>query len=39
MMRVSGKRRDTLRHHFRTLVERHHLVRHGEGKGSWYTLP
>jgi Fic family protein len=39
MMRVSGKGRDTLRHHFRTLVEKHHLVRHGEGKGSWYTLP
>jgi len=39
MMRVSGASRNTLKQHLRNLVEKRHLVQHGVGKGSWYTLP
>jgi Fic family protein len=34
----SGSNRNTLKGHFRRLVEQGHLVRHGTGKGSWYAL-
>lgn len=35
---ITGAPRDTLKPHFRTLVERGHLVRHGAGRGVWYGL-
>lgn len=31
--------RNTLKIHFRTLVEKGHLVLHGAGRGAWYALP
>jgi Fic family protein len=39
MIRVTGSSRNTLKEHFRSLVEKGHLARHGTGKGSWYALP
>ena len=39
MIRVTGASRNTLKEHLRNLVEKRHLVQHGAGKGSWYTLP
>jgi Fic family protein len=39
MIRVTGASRNTLKDHFRNLVEKRHLARHGTGKGSWYALP
>jgi Fic family protein len=38
-MRFTGISRNTLKDHFRRLVDQGHLVRHGVGKGSWYALP
>jgi Fic family protein len=39
MIRATGTSRNTLKDHFRSLVEKRHLARHGTGKGSWYSLP
>jgi Fic family protein len=39
MVRVTGASRNTLKDHFRGLVEKRQLTRHGTGKGSWYSLP
>ena len=39
MIRATGTSRNTLKEHFRRLIEQGHLVRHGAGKGSWYALP
>jgi Fic family protein len=39
MIRVTGTSRNTLKEHFRRLMEQGHLVRHGNGKGSWYSSP
>ncbi len=39
MIRLTGASRNTLKEHFRNLTEKRHLVRHGVGKGSWYSLP
>jgi len=39
MIRLTGASRNTLKEHFRRLVEKRRLVRLGEGKGSWYALP
>jgi predicted HTH transcriptional regulator len=39
MVRATGASRNTLKDHFRNLVEKGHLARHGTGKGSWYALP
>ena len=39
MAKVTGASRNTLKVHFRRLVEQGHLNRHGAGKGSWYALP
>lgn len=39
MIRITGASRNTLKEHFKRLVELDHLKRHGIGKGSWYTLP
>jgi Fic family protein len=38
MIRLTGASRNTLKEHFRSLVASRRLVRHGVGKGSWYTL-
>ena len=37
-IRLTGASRNTLKQHFRTLVERGHLNRHGSGRGVWYDL-
>jgi Fic family protein len=34
----TGASRNTLKQHFRQLVERGHLNRHGRGRGVWYEL-
>jgi uncharacterized membrane protein len=39
IVRATGASRNTLKDHFRSLVEKGHLTRHGTGKGSWYALP
>jgi Fic family protein len=39
MVRATGANRNTLKDHFRSLVEKRQLARHGTGKGSWYALP
>jgi predicted HTH transcriptional regulator len=39
MIRATGASRNTLKDHFRSLVEKRHIARHGTGKGSWYSLP
>jgi Fic family protein len=39
MIRLTGISRNTLKEHFRALVQKGHLKRHGMGKGSWYALP
>jgi Fic family protein len=38
-VRFTGASRNTLKDHFRRLVEQGHLVRRGSGKGSWYATP
>jgi Fic family protein len=35
---LTGASRNTLKGHLRMLVERRHLVRHGVGRGAWYSL-
>jgi Fic family protein len=37
-MRLTGSNRNTLKQHFRALVERGHLGPHGAGRGVWYEL-
>ena len=39
MVRATGASRNALKDHFRSLVGKQHLNRHGSGKGSWYALP
>ena len=39
MVRISGASRNTLKEHFRNLVEKRHLIQNGVGKGTWYALP
>jgi Fic family protein len=38
MVKLTGISRNTLKEHFRQLVEKRHLVRHGAGRGVWYDL-
>jgi DeoR/GlpR family transcriptional regulator of sugar metabolism len=38
MIRLTGVSRNTLKEHFRKLVEMQQLVMHGSRKGSWYAL-
>lgn len=38
MVKLTGASRNTLKEHFRTLVERGHLAMHGKGRGVWYSL-
>lgn len=37
-IRLTGSSRNTLKQHFRALVERGHLEQHGSGRGVWYEL-
>jgi Fic family protein len=39
MIRVTGASRNTLKEHFRRLVEHGHLKAYGTRKGAWYGLP
>jgi Fic family protein len=38
VIRLTGASRNTLKQHFRTLVERGTLNQHGSGRGVWYDL-
>ena len=37
-VKLTGASRNTLKQHFRGLVERGHLSQHGSGRGVWYEL-
>ncbi len=37
-IRLTGSNRNTLKQHFRALVEHGHLKQHGSGRGAWYGL-
>lgn len=37
-IRLTGASRNTLKQHFRALVERAHINQHGQGRGVWYEL-
>jgi Fic family protein len=37
-IRLTGASRNTLKQHFRALVQRGYLNRHGRGRGVWYDL-
>ena len=37
-IRLTGANRNTLKRHFRALVERGVLNQHGGGRGVWYDL-
>ncbi|MCP5197418.1 MAG: DUF977 family protein [Gammaproteobacteria bacterium] len=39
MIRLTGASRNTLKEHFRRLLQQGYLVRHGAGKATWYALP
>jgi Fic family protein len=38
MVKITGTSRNTLKEHFRQLVEKNHLQMHGQGRGVWYSL-
>lgn len=38
MVRRTGANRNTLKEHFRQLVNKEHLILYGNGRGAWYTL-
>lgn len=38
MIKLTGASRNTLKEHFRQLVEKGHLTRHGGGRSTWYAL-
>ena len=38
VIRLTGASRNTLKQHFRALVDQGHLNRHGRGRGVWYAL-
>lgn len=37
-IKLTGASRNTLKQHFRNLVERDHLAQRGSGRGAWYEL-
>jgi Fic family protein len=37
-IKLTGVSRNTLKQHFRDLIERKHLEQHGSGRGVWYGL-
>lgn len=38
MVTITGISRNTLKQHFRSLVENGHLILHGKGRGAWYGI-
>lgn len=38
MVAVTGTSRNTLKEHFKTLLENQNLELHGKGRGAWYSL-
>jgi Fic family protein len=38
IIKLTGASRNTLKEHFRHLLEQGHLEKHGAGKGTWYVL-
>lgn len=38
MAKLTGLNRNTLKEHFRSLAEKGHILLHGSGRGSWYSL-
>ena len=38
MIKVTGVSRNTLKEHFRSLVKREYLIKHGQGRGVWYEI-
>lgn len=38
MVTLTGISRNTLKEHFRQLIEKNHLALHGSGRGAWYSL-
>jgi len=38
MIKLTGTSRNTLKEHFRQLIQKSHLVKHGSGRGTWYSL-
>ena len=39
MATLTGTNRNTLKAHFRQLLQKRHLVMYGRGRGAWYSLP
>ena len=39
MIKLTGASRNTLKQQLRILVEKKHLVKHGAGRTTWYSLP
>ena len=37
IVHTTGASRNTLKEHFRNLVQKQHLVQHGAGRATWYT--
>ncbi len=37
-IRLTGASRNTLKQHFRTLVENGTLIQYGSGRGVWYSM-
>ena len=38
MIKVTKVSRNTLKEHFRSLVKKRYLIKHGQGRGVWYEL-
>ena len=38
MIQITGVSRNTLKEHFRMLTKKRHLIKHGRGRGVWYSL-
>lgn len=38
MIKITGASRNTLKEHFRTLIKKGYLIKHGHGRGVWYNL-
>ena len=38
MIKITGVSRNTLKEHFRSLVKKKYLIKHGHGRGVWYSF-
>ena len=38
IIQTTGRSRNTLKEHFRLLVKKEYLVKHGHGRGVWYSV-